>query len=251
MSDETRHPSPRPVSARKLAANRANAKKSTGPRTPEGKARSSRNALTHGLTAQCPALPPEETAAFQAFYLALRADYRPRSAAEDDIFDEIVNVRWQQRRYRHVENSLITIEAANPDLLAQFAELHSHTTLTTFAVRELAEKSGVLHLLNRRIANLSRELTRLVDLYTRFHGPLNPSEAPAGPEADPADRPPLPFEQHVELVARKSPLTPPLPEVDPENAPVKIEPTAAPIHIPADREKWEHYCRMLVRSRPA
>ena len=38
-------------SERQLAANRANAKRSTGPKTAAGKLRSSRNALTHGLSA--------------------------------------------------------------------------------------------------------------------------------------------------------------------------------------------------------
>jgi hypothetical protein len=44
------HPQ-RPVSPKQLAANRANAAKSTGPRTPEGKARSAQNARKHGFTA--------------------------------------------------------------------------------------------------------------------------------------------------------------------------------------------------------
>src|SRR5687768_8150230 len=42
---------PRTISPKKLAANRANALKSTGPRTRQGKQRSSQNATTHALTA--------------------------------------------------------------------------------------------------------------------------------------------------------------------------------------------------------
>jgi hypothetical protein len=40
------------ISARKLAANQQNARRSTGPRTPEGKARVRHNALKHGLLAK-------------------------------------------------------------------------------------------------------------------------------------------------------------------------------------------------------
>ena len=42
----------RPVSKASLAANRRNARKSTGPKTPEGKARARQNALKHGLLAR-------------------------------------------------------------------------------------------------------------------------------------------------------------------------------------------------------
>ncbi|MFI5381076.1 MAG: hypothetical protein ACHRHE_17400, partial [Tepidisphaerales bacterium] len=48
------------ASAARTAANRRNALKSTGPRTPEGKAKSALNALKHGLTAQSPLLPTED-----------------------------------------------------------------------------------------------------------------------------------------------------------------------------------------------
>ncbi len=43
------HRTPSPASAAKLAANRANAQHSTGPKTEEGKARVSHNAFKHGL----------------------------------------------------------------------------------------------------------------------------------------------------------------------------------------------------------
>src|SRR5262249_40181984 len=58
----------RPISARKLAANRANAQRSTGPRTAEGKEKSKLNATTHGLTARYfPGVIQAGTAEWQEF----------------------------------------------------------------------------------------------------------------------------------------------------------------------------------------
>ena len=60
-----------------LAANRANAQLSTGPRTEEGKKRSSLNAFRHGLTGQIVIHTPEDQDAFQKHCDAIREELAP------------------------------------------------------------------------------------------------------------------------------------------------------------------------------
>jgi len=62
------------ASIRQIEANRLNAKKSTGPRTTEGKSRSRMNALKSGIDAQAETIPTEDPAALQA----LAAEYLER-----------------------------------------------------------------------------------------------------------------------------------------------------------------------------
>ena len=68
----------RPISERKLAANRANAQKSTGPRTPRGKTTSSWNALKHGLLSRRLVNFSDQS---QRSFLELLADLREKAAA--------------------------------------------------------------------------------------------------------------------------------------------------------------------------
>src|SRR5436189_6413074 len=75
MQDLVELPAAKPISPARLAANRANSRKSTGPRTPQGKARSASNSLQHGLYS---------TGHFQAFV----QDSNRALAVSDNILTE-------------------------------------------------------------------------------------------------------------------------------------------------------------------
>ena len=69
------------ASALKVAANRKNARKSTGPKTPEGKAKSRANAIKHGLTGAGVALPTEDAAIVERRFLGLQEEMGPTDLA--------------------------------------------------------------------------------------------------------------------------------------------------------------------------
>ncbi|QDV36513.1 hypothetical protein [Tautonia plasticadhaerens] len=77
------------ASTRQIEANRRNAAKSTGPRTAEGKARVSRNALSHGLAGHGVVLTDEQLAAVEERKRDWFPDYRPDSPAERWRFERI------------------------------------------------------------------------------------------------------------------------------------------------------------------
>jgi len=85
----------------------ANAQLSTGPRSPEGKAISSMNATRLGLFAESPILPgedPEQLAALTREYID---EYKPKTATERALLDELVLADWFKRRYRRIEAEVI------------------------------------------------------------------------------------------------------------------------------------------------
>jgi hypothetical protein len=97
------------ISQRKLAANRANALLSTGPRTLEGKARSGRNALKHGLLSGQILLSHENADELDALRENLCADLRPVGALEELLAERIVSSAWSLRRAVRAERALMML----------------------------------------------------------------------------------------------------------------------------------------------
>ena len=95
------------VSERKLAANRANAKRSTGPRTAAGKAKVARNALAHGLTARAPLLPADDVGAYRRFARRMLDELRPDGALQEELAADIINCSWKLRRVPEAEARLL------------------------------------------------------------------------------------------------------------------------------------------------
>jgi hypothetical protein len=94
------------TSAVRRAANTANAQNSTGPRTPEGQARSSQNARTHGLTARDLIIAPDESEEFEQFLKDYQFDVKPQGAIQQGWFDLLVEAAWNLRRIRRMETKL-------------------------------------------------------------------------------------------------------------------------------------------------
>ena len=87
-----------PVSQRKLLANRRNALRSTGPRTPSGKAVAARNAITHGLLSRRVVMPTEDYDEFAAFSTTLLDELAPVGPTESFMATRIVASAWRLRR---------------------------------------------------------------------------------------------------------------------------------------------------------
>src|SRR6267378_6505994 len=94
------------TSPERLAANAANAQHSTGPRTPEGQARSSQNARTHGLSARDLIVAPNETKEFEELLNDYQTEVQPQGAIQQTLFDELVGAAWNLRRVRRIEVQL-------------------------------------------------------------------------------------------------------------------------------------------------
>src|ERR1700722_12743993 len=99
-TDSQTNPSPKtPSSERKASANRANAQRSTGPRTPEGKSRSSLNALRHGILARSAfnvTIEGEERRAeFDELVAGLAQEYQPRTMTEHMSVQQLAGCYWR------------------------------------------------------------------------------------------------------------------------------------------------------------
>ncbi len=94
------------VSEIQLAANRANAQLSTGPATPEAKAKTSLNAVKTGLTGRTVLLPSDDAAEYQRFLAAYEEELCPVGRLESELVQSIADTMWRLRRIPALEMAI-------------------------------------------------------------------------------------------------------------------------------------------------
>ena len=153
---------------KQINANRQNAKKSSGPRTPKGKTRTAQNALKHGLLAQDSVIPSEEAADFDNHLTAIEDSYLPRNRVEKEIVRQIADVMWRMQRLSRIESSAIaaSIERTRdvqkrlyPDRMKE-----GHEGEVQLLGTSMLNASKFLNNLARYDGHLSRRFFRSVEL---------------------------------------------------------------------------------------
>ena len=126
---------------KQLQANRRNALKSTGPRTPEGKAVSCRNALKSGIDAEFDIVDGEDPQTQAAFIQTFRDTFRPRTFSENRLIDRLAAADWQLRRLGQIEARIFGDESGDESELA--ATFIRNVTLLTrlYARRQRASRA--------------------------------------------------------------------------------------------------------------
>ena len=143
----------------RAAINRLNAVKSTGPRTADGKRRSSQNALKHGLRAESPLPPCEDLPAFSVFRAQLEQELAPRTYTQRELFDQIISVMWRLRRMPEAQAQLFMPE------LDKAADNETLSPAEVMARRFSDDASNGFILLGRYERTLQNAMLRLLRQY--------------------------------------------------------------------------------------
>ena len=98
------------TSEKQVQANRRNALKSTGPKTPKGKDAVRLNALKHGLLSQEVLLPGEDEGTLEGLSERLRAELQPVEELESLLVERIIAIIWRLRRLGRVEAGIFAWE---------------------------------------------------------------------------------------------------------------------------------------------
>jgi hypothetical protein len=83
-------------------------RKSTGPRTPQGKQRSKYNALKHGLLSKAVLLEGESPVEYLSLLNGLRDDFQPQGKLESVLVENLAALLWRTRRLFHAENAEVS-----------------------------------------------------------------------------------------------------------------------------------------------
>jgi hypothetical protein len=159
---------------KQIAANRANAAKSTGPRTRIGKAISSQNAARHHLLAKTFVLRSECSERFQELVESLYAEYNPKTPTEIALVDTMATARWRLIRMSNLEAAIIDYEYS---LESEPSSGVATAARASLAYRRASDSGRSIELMNRAEARLQNQFNAALDRLRRISrtNPIDPA----------------------------------------------------------------------------
>ncbi len=144
---------------KQIAANRANATKSTGPRTTTGKQKVAVNALRHGLTGRTVVIPADDLETYKTHVKTLTASLKPETPEETQLAALIADNYWRLQRVQSIEDGILALQFAEDETLATHPQ--ANTTLNQ-------AKAYLQH---------SKEIERLTLYESRIHRAIKSATA--------------------------------------------------------------------------
>ena len=195
------------ASQKQIAANRQNAQKSTGPKTPEGRAAVKLNSVKHGLTASTLVLPGEDAADFESLFDSLEAEHAPATPTETMMVRQMAMASWRLRRLYEVEAGYYTLRLE--DLAEDAKEDYKKITDASRLAMVVQHDPRALDNLSRIEARLERSFYKALHELQRLRA-LRPAIVQKQTQSEPP------------------PIAPPAPKID-EKRPIPIDrPPSAP-----------------------
>ena len=152
------------ASSQQIAANRANARLSTGPTSSEGKLKVSHNAVKTGLTGRTVLLPSDDVAAYHAHVERTFAQFAPETDEEKRLTHAVADTLWRLERIPTLETGIYAI--ARRELADQFAGEQDE------AVRKAMIDAQIFLSYRRELNNLSIQEGRLRRMYEKDEAAL-------------------------------------------------------------------------------
>lgn len=160
---------------KQITANRRNALKSTGPRSPEGKARSARNGVHHDLSNRHFILASECPLAFEKFLHVFYDEHRPATPTETTLVDTMAIARWRLMRLEGFEAAVIDYEEQSPAIsplgaldAAPDAAPPPGPVRSSLSYRRAADSGRSIETMSRSAARLQHQFNSALDRLIRF-----------------------------------------------------------------------------------
>lgn len=140
-------------------SSRLNGTKSTGPTTPDGLARSSQNALKHGLHSKQVLLPTESADDYRSLVASYFHQFGPTTPLQAELVETLAATRWRLRRLASIECALLLNQSV--EKVRQIPSDHTDAdSRLAWSFKSLADASTAFPLIIRYEATLSRTFER-------------------------------------------------------------------------------------------